>query len=845
MTTKEITLPVTGMTCAMCVKNVERSLKRADGVAEVSVNLATEQAKVRFDDSAVKTKDLVARLENSGYGVAAATIDLPITGMTCAMCEKNVARALNRADGVLSASVNLATEKASVSYLPGLTRRRDLVAAVERAGYGVIDSSALDAPEDAEAAARQAEIDRQARLVKIGAAFTIPLTALSMTRHFMRQIPALMDNFAWLADDIWLFVFGALATPVMFLLGRQFVSGAARSLNIRLFTGLLGDGRQHERDAHSHNHHDHGHGDHGAANMDLLVAMGSSAAYLYGIIVLLGIVFGFSDVVGKSDYFESAAVILTLITLGKLLEARAKGRTSAAIKKLMGLAPKTATLLSNGKEKAIPIDEVAPGNLLLVKPGERIPVDATVTDGRSAVNESMLTGESLPVDKSVAAQVYGGTINQQGRLVIEAQRVGRDTILAQIIRLVEQAQASKAPIQAVADRVLSVIVPAVIVLALLTLFGWLTIGGAGLPQAILNMIAVLVIACPCALGLATPTAIMVGTGRGAENGILFRDSEALERAAALTAILIDKTGTITQGKPSVTEILPAPGSDEHTLLQYSASAESVSEHPLASALVNAAKARGIQPLPLDDFEAHPGRGLSATIKDRALTIGSPNFLRAQAIDLGPLAADISRLQSRGQTVVLLALDETLTGAIAIGDQLKPSSAAAIKSLQTGGHTVTLITGDNQQTAAAIAREVGIKRVMAEVLPADKADAVKGLQNEGAVVAMVGDGINDAPALAQADVGFAIGGGTDIAIEAGDITLVGGDLQALPAALDLSKATLRTIHQNLFWAFIYNIVLIPVAMLGGLLPMFAAAAMAFSSVFVVSNSLRLRGRRPSK
>ena len=812
MKTKEITLPVTGMTCAMCVKNVERSLKRADGVNAVSVNLATEQASVQYDAGAMKTTDLVERLEQSGYGVAAASIDLPITGMTCAMCQKNVARALNRADGVLGATVNLASEKASVSYLPGVAGRRDLVAAIERAGYGVIDTSAVDAPEGAEAAARQAEIDRQTRLVKIGAAFTIPLTILSMTRHFMHQIPFLLDNFAPLMDDIWLFIFGALATPVVMLLGRQYLSGAIKSLR------------------------------NGSANMDVLVAMGSSAAYIYGLIVLLGILGGFSDVVGKSDYFESAAVILTLITLGKLLEARAKGRTSAAIKKLMRLAPRTATLLRDGKEKSIPIAEVAPGGLLLVKPGERVPVDAIVTDGRSAVDESMLTGESLPVDKIVASEVYGGTINQHGRLVIEAQRVGRDTVLAQIIRLVEQAQASKAPIQAVADRVASVFVPAVIVLAIITLVGWLTIGGADIPQAILNTIAVLVIACPCALGLATPTAIMVGTGRGAEAGILFRSSEALERAGALTTVLLDKTGTVTRGQPAVSEIIAAPHTDAATVLRYSASAEAVSEHPLALAVLSEAKAQGIAPMPLETFEAIPGRGLIAAVDGANVLVGSPRFIAERDIDISPLEAEIEALQSRGATVVLLAIDERLAGAIAISDTVKSTSKEAVRALRHRGLNVALISGDNRQTAAAIAREVGIEHVMAEVLPADKADAVQQLQSEGATVAMVGDGINDAPALAQADVGFAIGSGTDIAIEAGDITLVGGDLKALVSALDLSKATLRTIHQNLFWAFIYNIVLIPVAMLGGLLPMFAAAAMAFSSVFVVSNSLRLRGKR---
>lgn len=812
MSAKEITLPVTGMTCAMCVKNVERSLKRADGVADVSVNLATEKATVQYDSASVKTGDLIERLEQSGYGVAAASIDLPITGMTCAMCQKNVARALNRSEGVISASVNLASEKASVSYLPGTTRRRDLIAAVERAGYGVIDTSAADAPEDQEAVVRQAEIDRQARLVKIGAVFTIPLTILSMTRHFLHRIPFLLDNLAFLADDIWLFIFGALATPVLLLLGKQYLSGAIKSLR------------------------------NGSANMDVLVAMGASAAYVYGIVVLLGILFGFTHVVGRLDYFESAAVILTLITLGKLLEARAKGRTSAAIKKLIGLAPKTATLIHDGKEKSIPIDDVAPGDLLLVKPGERIPVDAIVTAGRSAVDESMLTGESLPVDKAVGAEVFGGTINQQGRLVIEAQRVGRDTVLAQIIRLVEQAQGSKAPIQAVADRVAAYFVPLVIALAVITLVGWLTIGGANLPAAILTMIAVLVIACPCALGLATPTAIMVGTGRAAEAGILFRSSEALERAGAVTTILLDKTGTITQGKPTLVEAIAAPGVNARDLLQYSASAEAASEHPFALALLDEAKAQGINPLPLDSFEAVPGRGIIATIDGAEILVGSPNFIAQRGVDIAPLADQIARPRLSGLSVIMVAADNALMGALAIGDALKPSSAPAIQALRERGLTVAMITGDNQQTADVIARDAGIERVMAQVLPADKAAAVAQLQNEGAVVAMVGDGINDAPALAQADVGFAIGGGTDIAIEAGDITLVGGDLKSLVTALELSKATLRAIHQNLFWAFIYNIVLIPVAMLGGLLPMFAAAAMAFSSVFVVSNSLRLRGKR---
>ena len=809
MSLREITLPVTGMTCAMCVKNVERSLGKAEGVDQVQVNLATEIANVQYDDSLLKVSDLVDWLDDSGYGVAAATIDLPITGMTCAMCQKNVGRALARLDGVLEVSVNLSNERATLRYLAGSLRRGDLIEAVERAGYGVIELTDASTAADAEAQARQAEIDRQTRLVQIGAIFTIPLTILSMSRHLMHQVPIIAP---WLMHDIWLFIFGALATPVVVLLGRQYISGAIKSLR------------------------------NGSANMDVLVAMGSLAAYIYGLIVLLGLVAGFSDQVGKSDYFESAAVILTLITLGKLLEARAKGRTSAAIKQLIGLRPKTATTVEDGVEISISIEDVIPGHVLVVKPGERIPVDAIVSDGRSSVDESMLSGESMPVTKRAGDDVIAGTINQRGRLVIEAQRVGADTVLGQIIRLVEAAQASKAPIQAVADRVAAYFVPAVIVLALLTFVAWLLLGAAEFPTAILTMIAVLVIACPCALGLATPTAIMVGTGRGAEMGILFSNSESLEKTKALSAVLLDKTGTITSGQPTVTDIVAAPAADECEVLRWAAAAEAASEHPLAHAIMDKAKTEGIQPLPIAEFEAIPGRGIQASIANSAVLVGSPAFLAERGIDTQPLAAAVDRLQHQSRTVVLVAVDEKLLGALAIGDPLKSSSAAAIAALQDRGLKVAMITGDNRGTAEAIAREVGIERVYADVLPADKAQVLRDLQAAGETVAMVGDGINDAPALASADVGFAIGTGTDIAIEASDVTLISGDLTAVVTAIDLSQRTMRTIYQNLFWAFIYNIVLIPVAMLGLLLPIFAAAAMAFSSVFVVSNSLRLRNRK---
>lgn len=806
MATQMIKLPITGMTCAACEKNVNRALTKADGVSESMVNLATENANVTYDPSVTDAAKLVERVEKFGYGVATATVDLPITGMTCAACEKNVNRALKKPVGVLDVAVNLATEKATVTYIPGAIRRTDLIAAVEKAGYGVIDTSGTDEIDDAERKAREAEIRRQRNLVYFGAAFTIPVATLSMASHFlMKWFPILMNE--W-----WIYVFFALATPVQIVLGKQYIVGGYKSLR------------------------------NGTANMDVLVALGSLAAYIYSLVVMLGIIFGFSDVVGTADYFESAAVILTLITLGKLLEARAKGRTSEAIKKLMGLTPDTATLLRDGEEVAIKVSEIVVGDKLLVRPGERVPVDGMVTEGHSSVDESMLTGESMPVNKAIADDVIGGTVNKQGRLIVEATRVGSETALAQIVRLVEQAQGSKAPIQRVADQVSGVFVPVVLALAALTFLGWYFIGSTGFTGAMLNAVAVLVIACPCALGLATPTAIMVGTGRGAEMGVLFKNSEALERAHKLSTIVLDKTGTITRGEPTVTDIVPANGMDEAELLTLAAVAERGSEHPLGRAIVDKAHELDYVLSELQDFESVSGRGIKAVVNDKQILIGSPRFIAEQGIDKTSLDSDIERLQNNARTAVVIAVDGRLGGTIGIADSVKEGSIEALAQLQALGIETVMLTGDNQRTADAIAREVGISKVIAEVLPGDKAETVKSLQGAKQITGMVGDGVNDAPALAQADVGIAIGTGTDIAMEASDVTLMSGDLRGAVRAIRLSKGTMRTIYQNLFWAFVYNIILIPVAMAGLLVPMFAAGAMAFSSFFVVTNSLRLRNSK---
>jgi Cu+-exporting ATPase len=739
-------------------------------------------------------------------------ISLPITGMTCAACAGTVERSLKKVPGVNAVSVNLATDRAEVAFTPGTARADDFVRAVERAGYGILqlDSSAPAADAaDAEQRAREDEQDQQRRMTLFGVVFTIPLVILSMTRHFMHDIPFLMDAFPWLMEEAWPFIFGLLATPVYLVLGRQYLVGAYKAARNR------------------------------TTNMDTLIAIGATAAYVWSVLVLAGMAFGFSDAVGTAEYFEAAAAILTLITLGKYLEARAKGRTGTAIRNLLKLTPKTATLLRDGQETVVPADSLRVGDVVVVKPGERVPVDGIVVEGESNIDESMLTGEPLPVRKTPNQRVTGATLNTDGRLVVAAAQVGSQTTLAQIVRMVQQAQGSKAPIQRVADRISSIFVPIVLVLATLTFIGWLVIAQAPFTTALMNAVAVLVIACPCALGLATPTAIMVGTGRGAEMGILFKDSDALEQTRTLKRIALDKTGTITEGKPAVVEATPVNDSSLRDLLYHAASAERGSEHPIAQAVVSYAEANGITPAAPKDFKPQSGRGLSATIDGHAVLVGSPRLMRDNAIDITPAQAALEAAQRNAQTLVLVARDGVLIGVLGIADTVKPTSVEAIQQLTRMGIETVMLTGDNRAAAEQVARQVGVSQVMADLLPADKAQAVASLRAAGQAVGMVGDGINDAPALANAEVGFAIGTGTEVAIEAAGVTLMRGDLRSVSQAVRLSRTTMNTIYQNLFWAFIYNVILIPVAVLGLLTPMFAAAAMAFSSVFVVTNSLRLK------
>jgi Cu+-exporting ATPase len=835
MAEKQITLPVTGMTCANCVRTVERALnKKTPGVTTATVNYASERATITYDDAVAEPEDMISSIEKAGYGVPIAKIELPITGMTCANCASTVERTLNKkTPGVVKASVNYATEKATVEYLPGVTDWGAMVAAVEKAGYGVLDLSEAGQPEaeDVEKAAREAEIRDQTRKFWLGVAFGLPLFLFSMARDFSLLGPWVHQNWA-----VWLMFI--LATPVQFYVGWDYYTGAYKSLR------------------------------NGTANMDVLIAMGTSVAYFYSLVVAIGLTLG-STAIGDHVYFETAAIIIVLIKLGKLLEARAKGQTSEAIKKLIGLRAKTARIVRHDQEVDIPIEQVQVGDLVIVRPGEKIPVDGVVVEGSSAVDESMLTGESLPVDKKPGQEVIGATLNKQGLLKFQATKVGSETALAQIIRLVQEAQGSKAPIQKLADQVAGYFVPAVIAIAFAVFGLWWVVGGEFTP-ALLRLVAVLVIACPCALGLATPTAIMVGTGQGANHGILFKNSEALEHAHKLKAIVLDKTGTITVGQPAVTDVVlatvptmaaaltngPVAVADApltpDELLRLAASAERGSEHPLGEAIVKAAQEKGLALSDPQNFEAVSGHGITAAIDGLDVALGNLKLMAQHSVQLNGLKTEVERLQGEAKTVMWVAVNGQAAGLIAVADTIKPGSVEAIAQMHKLKLTVAMMTGDNRATAEAIAKEVGIDKVFAEVLPGDKAAYVKQLQAEtDGLVAMVGDGINDAPALAQADVGLAIGTGTDVAMETADVTLMRGDLRSVSQALKLSKATMRTIKQNLFWAFIYNIILIPIAagilypvetapdFLRSLNPILAAFAMAFSSVSVVTNSLRLR------
>ncbi len=809
MNEQTLTLPVTGMSCVNCAANITKTVSKLPGVTDANTNFAAEQAIVSFDTDKIQSKDIIHKIHDLGFKVPVHRKELPVTGMSCANCAASIERTLNKkVEGVVSASVNFASQRLLIDYIPSLVALDAIAAEVKNIGFDLIVADEGEDEADVEEIARHAEIKDQMQKFIIGVVFALPLFIISMSRDF-----GLIGSWSHALWMNWFFLF--LATPVQFYTGLDYYIGAYKSLKNK------------------------------STNMDVLIALGSSVAYFYSLAIL--VLPGISGHV----YFETSAVIITLIKLGKLLEARTKGKTGGAIKKLIGLQPKTAFVIEDGVEKEISLSMVQVGDIIVIRPGERIPVDGVIIEGRSAVDESMLSGEPIPIDKTKDDKVTGGTVNGEGLLKFTATRVGKDTALAQIIRLVQEAQGSKAPIQALADRVAAVFVPAVITIALVTFGIWWAITGEFVPSMI-RMVAVLVIACPCALGLATPTAIMAGTGKGAENGILFKKSEALENAAKLETIVMDKTGTITMGKPTVVDQIPAKmsGLSSDELLTLAASLEKGSEHPIGKAIVAFAMEKGLTLNDPKNFKAYSGYGVEAKLGSQVFRFGKPKWFEQDSGLPDTVQEGIKELQNKGRTVMVLAKGKDVLGIISVSDVLKPESKQAIIALHAESLRVVMLTGDNLQTANAIAKEVNVDDVKAEVRPEEKSGTVKSFQQDNVLVGMVGDGINDAPALAQADIGFAIGTGTDVAIETGDVILSSGKLTGIPKAIKISRKTIATIKQNLFMAFIYNIILIPVAagilapfdifpqFLRQLHPILAALAMAASSISVVTNSLRL-------
>ncbi len=813
MTEQKLSMPVRGMTCAACVSHVERALMNVEGVGDVNVSLTTEKANLAFrTDAVVKAGDLVRAVADTGYEIPTKTVTLSIGGMTCAVCVAHVEQALSKVPGVTEAVVNLATEKARVTFIPGTADVQDFEKAVAEAGYEVLASPEQRALTEAEQEDETVRKMRQARRrMVVGLLFASPAMVWMLAELFLgtRWPNEVVSNLGKIV----------LALPVLFWVGRPtFKSG---------LTALA----------------------HGYANMDTLISLGTGAALLTGPVSFL---------VPVANYAGVSAMIMAFHLLGRYVEESARGRASQAIRKLLELGAKTARVMRDGEEVEVPIDQVGVGDVMVVRPGEKIPTDGVVLAGESAVDESMATGESMPVNKGEGDEVIGATVNQHGLLKIEATKVGKDTFLAQVIQLVEEAQGSKVPIQALADRVTGIFVPVVMAIAAVALalhllfpgtMGALVEAGAFLPWvspglgvltlAVFSMVAVLVIACPCALGLATPTALMVGGGMGAEHGILIRSGEAIQTFKDIKVVVFDKTGTITKGKPELTDIVPAPGVEERQVLYAAASVEAGSEHPLGRAVVDRARADGLAIGEPEGFQAIRGKGVQALVDGQPVLVGSRRLMEEYQIDPAPMEGILQELENDAKTAMLVAVEDGLAGVIAVADTLKGDSVAAIAELQRMGLETAMITGDNQRTAEAIARQVGIDHVRAEVLPDGKVAEVLELQERFGLVAFVGDGINDAPALTQANVGIAIGTGTDIAIEASDVTLVRGDLTGVVEAVNLSRATFRKIKQNLFWAFFYNVVMLPLAVIGWMHPVLANIAMATSSVTVVTNANMLR------